>query len=519
MLHAVPLTLHRRSHPETSLPDFLFRGVEEVRGLPALIDVPSGRAYTYGQLYAAHRSVAAALARRGLCKGDIFAILSPNLPEYAVAVHGVMAAGGIVTTMNPLYSESEIEHQLKDSGARFLLTVPPLLEKARSAAAHALVERFFVIGEGDGAESFARLMEETSDPPEVHFDPGEDVAAMLYSSGTTGLPKGVMLTHRNLVAALAQCGNLFGWGPLRSLLFLPMFHIFGFHAVANFDLYQRGTIFTMPRFDMEQFLEAVQRHRIQRVCVVPPVVLGLVKSPLVEKYDLSSLELIFSGAAPLDADLAAACERRLGCEVRQGYGLTETAPPVCGHPLDSAKVKHGSVGLLVPNTEGKLIDLATGEEAPEGAEGELWVRGPQVMKGYYRNPDATAMTIGPGGWMRTGDIARRDQDGWLYIVDRAKELIKYKGLQVAPAELEALLLAHPAVADAAVIGVPDEEAGEIPKAFVVKKSEVTAAELQEFVAARVAPYQKIRALESIDQIPQSPSGKILRRVLKERERR
>ncbi len=501
--------------PSVTLPELLFRDLEAVRGIPALIDAPTGRAITYGQLHEASHRVAAALARRGFGKGDRLAVLAPNLPEYAVAVQGTMMAGGTVTTMNPLYTEAEIEHQLLDSGAKFLLTIPQMLDKVRGPAERCHIERTICFGDAEGCEPFAAYIQEQGRAPELAMDPAEDVAAMLYSSGTTGLPKGVMLTHRNLVAALLQCERLFSSGPVRSLLILPMFHIFGFHAIVHFDLLNRGTIVTMPRFDMEQFLQTIERHRIQRVCVVPPIVLGLVKSPLVDRYDLSSLELVFSGAAPLDAELAAACEKRLGCKVRQGYGMTETSPPICGHPLDGDPVRHGSVGPLCPNTEAMLMNLATGEEAAPGEDGELWVRGPQIMKGYYNKPDSTRDTIQPGGWLRTGDIARLDELGWIYIIDRAKELIKYKGLQVAPAELEALLLTHPMIADAAVIGVPDEEAGEVPKGFIVLRGELTAEEAMQFVAERVAPYKKIRRLEIVEQIPKSPSGKILRRVLKD----
>jgi acyl-CoA synthetase (AMP-forming)/AMP-acid ligase II len=504
--------------PNVTLPRFLLSGVETVENEVAIVDGPTGRSYTYGQFRDAVHRTAAALSRRGLKKGDKLAILSPNLPEYLIAVHGVMMAGGVVTTMNPLYTEQEIEHQLHDADACMLLAIPAMLEKAEAAARRAGVETFFVFGESEGKESFSTLMAEEGQPMEIEMDPAQDVAAMLYSSGTTGMPKGVMLTHRNLVAALCQAGTLFGEGAARSLLFLPVFHIFGFHAVANYDLYKRGMIVTMPRFDMEQFLDLIARYKIERVCLVPPVVLGLVKSPLVDSYDLSSLRLIFSGAAPLDAELAFACEQRIGCMVRQGYGMTETSPPICGHPLVSHKVKYGSVGLLCPNTEGRILDLTTLQDVPAGTPGELWVRGPQIMKGYYKNSAATRDTIDREGWLRTGDIAQLDEDGWLSIVDRAKELIKYKGLQVAPAELEALLINHPAIADAAVIGIPDEEAGEVPKAFLVKKGDITAEQVQTYVAERVAPYKKIRHVEFLDQIPKSPSGKILRRVLKDRER-
>ncbi|MBI3208768.1 MAG: AMP-binding protein [Candidatus Solibacter usitatus] len=504
--------------PHVPLSEFIFAGVEEAADEVALIDGPTGRSYTYGETNRNSQAVAAGLAQLGIGKGDKVAIISPNLPEYSIAVHGIMRAGACVTTMNPLYLESEIHHQLEDADARVFITVSAMLEKAKSAAKGTHVEKIFTFDDADGSESFTSLMHHAGPPPQVNIDPANDVAAMLYSSGTTGLPKGVMLTHRNLVAAMQQTSKLFGTGRARSLLILPVFHIYGFHCVANFDLLQRGTVVMMPRFDMDQFLGYVQNYKIERACLVPPIILGLVKSPLVDKYDLSSLKLVFSGAAPLDADLAAACEKRLNCKVRQGYGLTETSPGVCGHPIDGDKVRHGSVGVLVPNTEAKLIDLSTGEEATSGAPGELWVRGPQVMKGYYKNPDSTRNTITEDGWLRTGDIAVIDEDNWITIVDRAKELIKFKGLQVAPAELEAVLLNHPSIADAAVIGVPDEEAGELPKAFVVKKHEVTAEEVLAYVASQVAPYKKIRIVEFVDQIPKSPSGKILRRILKDRER-
>jgi acyl-CoA synthetase (AMP-forming)/AMP-acid ligase II len=501
-----------------TLPEAIFQDLDPVAATVALIDGPTGRSYTYGQLRDASFRVAAALQQLGFSKGDKLAIIGPNSPEYPIAVYGTQLAGGTVTTLNPLYTESEIEHQLHDAHARFLIASPDLLGKAIPAAKNAHVEKVFTFGGSDSAESFEALMRSTQTHTPVAIDPANDTAAMLYSSGTTGLPKGVELTHRNLVAALTQCEGLFGPGAKRSLLTLPIFHIFGFHAITNFDLSRRGTVVMMPRFDMEQFLETIQRLRIQRICIVPPIVLGLVKSPLVDKYDLSSLELVFSGAAPLDIELAAACEKRLRCRVRQGYGMTETSPPICGHPLDTDMVKHGSVGVLVPNTEAKLFDPATGEEAKNGEPGELWMRGPQVMKGYYNNPASTSDTIMEGGWLRTGDIARQDEDGWLFIVDRAKELIKFKGLQVAPAELEAVLLTHPLIADAAVIGVPDEEAGEIPKAFVVAKGELSAEQVMTYIAERVSPYKKIRKVEFLDAIPKSASGKILRRVLKDRDR-
>jgi len=275
---------------------------------------------------------------------------------------------------------------------------------------------------------------------------------------------------------------------------------------------------TIPRFDLEQFLQVMQDYGVALAHLVPPIVLALAKHPIVDRYDLSKLKMIISAAAPLGEDVARACAERLGCPVLQGYGLTETSPATHVSPEVPEKIKPAAVGPCVPNTESKVVDISTGAELGPDQNGEIWVRGPQVMKGYLNNPEATAATIDAEGWLHTGDIGYADEDGYFYIVDRVKELIKYKGFQVAPAELEALLLSHPAIADAAVIPSPDEEAGEIPKAFVVLRGEVTADEIMAFVAERVAPHKKIRRVEFVEQIPKSAAGKILRRVLVERER-
>jgi acyl-CoA synthetase (AMP-forming)/AMP-acid ligase II len=273
----------------------------------------------------------------------------------------------------------------------------------------------------------------------------------------------------------------------------------------------------MPRFDLEQFLQTIQQHGITRVYAVPPIVLALAKHPLVDRYDLSSVRSVLSGAAPLGPEVAEACARRLGCVVKQGYGLTETSPVTNCIP-DARPNKPGSIGPLVPNTECRIVDLTSGQEVGPNQSGEIHIRGPQVMKGYLNNPEATAGMLDAAGWLRTGDVGYADDDGYFYVVDRVKELIKYKGFQIAPAELEALLLSHPSVADAAVIPVPDEEAGEVPKAYVVPNGEVEPSDLIAFVAERLAHYKQLRAVELVDQIPKSASGKILRRVLVERER-
>lgn len=505
--------------PEVSLTDFIFKSIDEFKDKPALIDGPTGRALTYAEFADAVRCAAASLAKKGFKKGDVFAIFSTNCPEYAIAFHAVAMLGGINTTLNPLYTADEAEHQLRDAGARSLVTAPQFLDKAREAAQRAGIEELLVFGDGDGATPFDSLLQSDGDVPYVEIDPREDLVALPYSSGTTGLPKGVMLTHYNLIANMCQMDGLDYFSCDDILLcVLPLFHIYGLVVVLNMGLYLGATIVMMPRFDLEQFVGLIQKYRVTLSHVVPPIILKLARDPIIDKYDLSSLKMIFSGAAPLGPELSRECMERLGCGIRQGYGMTETSPVTHSSPADAVKMKLGSVGTAAPSSECKLLDPATGEELGPNQEGELCVRGPQVMKGYLNNPEATARTIDPDNWLHTGDIGYADADGHFFIVDRVKELIKYKGFQVAPAELEAVLLTHPAVADAAVIPCRNDEAGEVPKAFVVRKVDTSPEAIMDFVAARVAPHKKVRAVEFIDQIPKSLSGKILRRVLIEKER-
>ncbi|MCA1591430.1 MAG: 4-coumarate--CoA ligase family protein [Acidobacteria bacterium] len=508
------------SIPEITLTEFVFQRAEQWPGKTALVDGTSGRALTYAQLIESVRRAAAGLASRGFEKGDVLAIFSPNVPEYAVVFHAVATLGGTVTTLNPLCIAEDVEKQLNDSRAKYLVTIPQLLDNAREAAAQACVREIFVFGEAAGATPFASLLSsEHAAPPSVHINPREDVVALPYSSGTTGVAKGVMLTHHNMVANLLQIeGTGHAGGDDTLVCVLPLFHIYGMQVIMNFGLYMGATIVTVPRFDIEQVLKLMQDYKVTMAHVVPPLVLALAKNPVVDDYDLSSVKTLFSAAAPLGRELAHECGKRLGCYVKQGYGMTETSPATHMIPPEPEKNKPGSVGVCVPSMECKVIDLATGAELGPGEEGEICVRGPQVMKGYLNRPDATAQTIDDGGWLHTGDIGYADAEGFFYIVDRAKELIKYKAFQVAPAELEALLLSHPAVADAAVIPSPDDEAGEVPKAFVVRGADISEDEIMEFVAARVSPHKKVRKVEFVEQIPKSPSGKILRRILVQRER-
>ncbi len=508
--------------PDTPLVPFILQHAERLRDKTAIVCGVTGSSYTYGELADHIHRVAAGLHAAGIRKGDVVGLVSPNIPQFAVVFFAVVQLGAICSTVNPIATAEEIGAQFADSEAVALFTIPAMVEKCQAAARLAsTVRTLYVIGESehDGVLPFASLLTHGDTPPHVDIDPANDLAALPYSSGTSGIPKGVMLTHRNLVANLVQMHSLeFVFESDIALGVLPFFHIYGMVVVMGGVFTQGGTVVSIPRFELEPVLKIIQDHKITVANVVPPIILALAKHPAVSNYDVSSLRMIFSGAAPLGAELASACSARLKLRVRQGYGLTETSPVTHSHPMSDAFEKLESVGPPVPNTECRIVIPGTDEDAPIGERGELWMRGPQVMKGYFNKPEATAMCMTSDGWFKTGDVAVVDERGWFAIVDRVKELIKYKGLQVAPAELEAILLSHPNVADAAVIPVPDDDAGEIPKAYIVSRGELTAEAVMEFVAERVSPYKKVRQVEFVDTIPKSPSGKILRRLLVDRER-
>jgi acyl-CoA synthetase (AMP-forming)/AMP-acid ligase II len=437
-----------------------------------------------------------------------------------------------MSPINSLYTPDEIAFQLRDSGAKILITVSPFLDRAKAAIEESPVGEIVVMDGAEGHASLVDLLSTDAPSAQVDFDPANDLVTLPYSSGTTGLPKGVMLTHRNLVANVAQCRPLIQLGEdERIIAVLPFFHIYGLTVLMNQGLAWGCTVVTLPRFDLEQFLRTIQDQQVTRAYVAPPILVALAKHPMVDQFDLSSLRSITSGAAPLDESLAQAVETRLrrgaadGVVVGQGYGMTELSPvshttPEGAHaPAGAGPTPKGSVGYAIPNTECRLIDPATGEDAAPGERGELWVRGPQVMKGYLNNPQATAATLDAEGWLHTGDVAVIDEEGRYTVVDRVKELIKYKGYQVAPAELEAVLLGHPEVADAAVIGVKDDESGEeLPKAFVVRSpgSSLTEDDVMAYMTERVAPHKKVRLVEFIEAVPKSAAGKILRKDLKAR---
>src|SRR5919201_2925475 len=389
-------TIFRSPYPDVPIPEVSFH--EFVLGLAgelpdraALIDGTSGRVTTYAQLQKDVRSLAAGLAKRGFRKVDGFAIYSPNLPEYAAAFLAVASLGGINTTINPLYTADELRQQLQDARARFLPTVPAFIDKARVAAGQAGIGEVFSVGEANGATPFESLLAPDAEPPQVRINPREDLVVLPYSSGTTGLSKGVMLTHHNLVANLCQFGSLGHYQPDdRIVAVLPFFHIYGMVVIMAASLRNGSMLVTLPRFDLEQFLQVVQDYRITVTYLVPPIVLALAKHPAVEKYDLSSVRLVFSGAAPLGEELERACSQRLGgAPVLQGYGMTEASPVTHSNAMrDLSEARPGSVGRTVPNTESRIVDPASGEALGPGEQGEVWVRGPQVMKGYLNNPEA-----------------------------------------------------------------------------------------------------------------------------------
>ncbi|MFT6811730.1 MAG: acyl-CoA synthetase (AMP-forming)/AMP-acid ligase II [Ilumatobacter sp.] len=516
--------IHTSPLPEVEIPDVtitahVLRKVADVPDRVAIRDFAGMSSYTFAELSAAIHSLAGGLAARGVAPGRVVGLMAPNVPEYAVIFHGVAVAGAAVTTINPTYGAEEVRHQLQDAGASMLFVVPMFLEVARAAIEGTDVTEIIVMAPSSDAAKGATSMADVFDNPieQVPVDVADHTVVLPYSSGTTGMPKGVMLTHRNLVANIEQVKHAILYKDDEvALAALPFFHIYGMQVLMNGLIANGVTTISMPRFDMVEALEAVQGLKITRFFAVPPIILGLANHPVVDQYDVSSVRQIFSGAAPLGAELAAAAGARLGCEVVQGFGMTELSP--VSHCTVEGDFRPGTSGVTASNTESRIVDPVSGEDQGVGDRGELWVRGPQVMKGYLNNAEATAATVDADGWLHTGDVAIIDEFGHMTIVDRLKELIKFKGFQVAPAELEALIITHPKVADVAVIGIPDDEAGEIPKAFVspVEGETVTLEEIQKLVAAHLVSYKQIKILEVIEAIPKSAAGKILRKELRAR---
>ncbi len=473
-----------------------------------LTDGPSGRSTTAAEFMDQVKRMAGGLTAARFGAGHRVAIMAPNIPEYCVVFHAVAWAGGTITTLNPTYTASEVAHQLKDAGAELLITIPDFMDTAKEGAGDLPV---IAIGTAEYAGLFGDAI-----ATQVPVDLDNFTVVLPYSSGTTGLPKGVMLSHRNLVINLDQAIVAADFKPGEvTAAFLPFFHIYGMTVLMNIHLGGGGALVTMPRFDLPHFLQISQNHKTKRMWVVPPVALALAKHPLVDDYDLSALEEVFIAAAPSGAELSDAIAARLGCTALQGYGMTELSP--VAHIVPAKKPRSGAAGLTVSNTQCRIVDIETGANLPAGKKGELWIKGPQVMQGYLNNAQATAETVTDDGWLRTGDIATFDADGYMFIVDRLKELIKYKGFQVAPAELEAALVSLDGITDAAVIGIADEEAGELPIAFVVTADPAPdEAAIKAHLDTHLASYKQVHQVHFVDEIPKSASGKILRRFLRDK---
>nr|WAU48302.1 4-coumarate: coenzyme A ligase [Colchicum autumnale] len=487
---------------------------------------------SYADTHLLCRRAAAGLSRLGVRQGDVIMLLLQNSPEFVFSFLGASMIGAVTTSANPYCNPSEIYKQFKASGAVLVVTQPLYIEKLRSDPFPRDLVIITAGGETtpEGCIPFSDLIGGAESPillPEVVISP-DDAAALPYSSGTTGLPKGVVLTHRSLTSNVAQQvdgenPNLYlKEGEDVMLCVLPLFHIFSLNSVLLCALRRGAAVALMPRFEIAAMMEVIERWRVTVAAVVPPLVLAMAKSAEVERHDLSSVRLVLSGAAPLGKELEDALRGRLPQAVfGQGYGMTE-AGPVLSMCLAFAKQpspsKSGSCGTVVRNAELKVIDTESGFSLGRNQPGEICIRGPQIMKGYSNDPEATSTAIDIEGWLHTGDIGYVDDDDEVFIVDRIKELIKFKGFQVPPAELEALLISHLSVADAAVVPQKDEAAGEVPVAFVVRStdSDVTEEAVKEFIAKQVVFYKRLHKVYFVQTIPKSPSGKILRKDLRAR---
>ncbi|CAA0823364.1 4-coumarate--CoA ligase-like 1 [Striga hermonthica] len=511
---------------DLTLPEFVLEDVESYYENVAFVDAITGKGYTYRQVKRDVHRFSKALRSLGLRKGQVVVVLLPNVAEYATVALGIMAAAGVFSGANPNGHASEIQKQVEAADAKLIVTDGSTYHKVKDLNLPVIIQ-----GEDrvEGTIHWDELLDAAEKASTAFIDEKvqqNDLCALPFSSGTTGLSKGVMLTHRNLVANL--CSSLFSVGPeligqVTILGLIPFFHIYGLTGICCASIRNKGKVVVMQRYELRLFMNAMIGHQVTFAPIVPPIILALVKNPIVDEFDLTKLNLksIMTAAAPLAPEILYEFEKKFpGVEVQEAYGMTEHscitlshADPSKGHSI----AKKNSVGFILPNLEVKFVDPDTGISLPDNTPGEICVRSQCVMKGYYKNEHETNLTIDKEGWLHTGDIGYIDEDGDVFLVDRIKELIKYKGFQVAPAELEAILLTHPSVEDAAVVGLPDEEAGEIPAACVVmsKNAKESEQDMINYVSSNVASYKRVRLLRFVDTIPKSPSGKIMRRLIKE----
>ncbi|MCS7172833.1 MAG: acyl--CoA ligase [Armatimonadetes bacterium] len=481
---------------------------------PVLVWAPTGQVVTYGRLWHASGKVARALQELGVGKGDRVALLAPNALEHPVAFYGILRAGGVVVPLNPLLKPAEVERCLSETEARVVMASPEWCRELQ-ALPPALPFLRCVL-------NLAELLATTEpfgSPDPIPIQPDRDLACILFSSGTTGLPKGTQLTHRNVLANILA-GHALGFVKEGTVYvhFLPFSHCFGLLTLLNAGICVGARQILLPQFDAQEVLYWVAHHGATQLYAVPPALRALVEAAEAQGFAYRGLRFVNTAALPLDPELQQRAERVFGCPVTEHIGMTECAG-LANLLLPPMPRKPRSVGPPVPNLEERVVDPDTGRDLGPGEVGELLVRGPMVTVGYWRNPEANEEAYLEEGWFRTGDLVRFDEAGYMWWVDRRKEMIKYKGYSIAPAELEEILRQHPAVREACVIPKPDPEVGQIPKAFVVPHGEVTAEELLRFVEERVAPYKKVREVEFVSGLPKSAVGKVLRKVLAERERR
>lgn len=517
--HALDLTTFISSRPH--------------HGKVAFIDATTGHQLTFPDFWKAVESVSTCLSEMGIRKGHVVLLLSPNSIFFPAVSLSVISLGAVITTTNPLNTTREIAKHISDTKPALAFTVPQLLPKLADASNGSYLKVVLVGGTpcesstllptssctvvGSLEEMMKREAGQARVRDRVILD---DTATLLYSSGTTGVSKGVVSSHRNFIALIQTVACRFGTNAQEEIYIatVPMFHIYGLAAFAMGLLAMGSTVVVLSKFDLEEMLWAVQKYRATYLPLVPPILVGMVNraDEIKKRYDLSSLRTVLCGGAPLSKDMIEGfVDKFPEVTIMQGYALTESTGGGASTDTMEESRRYGTAGLLSASVEGRIVDPESGEALPVNRTGELWLRGPTIMKGYFNNEEATASTLCSDGWLRTGDLCYIDEDGFLFIVDRLKELIKYKGYQVAPAELEALLLCHPEVADAAVIPFPDEEVGQFPMAYVVRKagSTISGAAVMDFIAKQVAPYKRIRRVAFIASIPKNPSGKILRKDL------
>ncbi|KAK9058808.1 hypothetical protein SSX86_023651 [Deinandra increscens subsp. villosa] len=503
--------------PATSIVDFLFRNLHAHSDSPALIDPHSHQLITFSQLKQKISELAHALHHTfNISKNDVVLIFSPNSVLFPVAFFAVTSLGAIATTANPLYTVHELSHQISDSKPKLIITVDQLLPKVTGF-------NLPILDLHNYSDLIAKSRHKVTGSVPPTSVSQNDVAVILYSSGTTGLSKGVVLTHRSIIATALMVTadqELYGEGRSVFLLVVPLFHVMGLVTFTYSQLQRGNAMVVMERFELEKALDAIQRYGVTHLYTAPPVVVAMVKQPaVVRRYDTASLVEIGSGAAPLGKDVMDECSKVFPrTKILQGYGMTETGGIISIENTRVGSRHTGSSGTLCPETESLIIHIETLKPLPPNQLGEIWIRGPNLMKEYFHNKEATEQTIDKQGWLHTGDLGYFDEEGRIYVVDRLKELIKYKGFQVAPAELEGVLMTHPEIMDAAVIPYIDEEAGEIPMAYVVLKtgSSLTSEEIQDFIAKQVSSFKRIRKVAFIDIIPKSAAGKILRRELRQK---